>query len=151
MKLLTKSIALSLPFILAGCGGGSDGKIAENASASLQMQQTEQQQQQITQDLTRNKEMDASKSSSIKVTLPAYNVIYRALKEATKGEIPDSKACPTASPGCLRWIATTISEPHVAWPAKGEEAYAKNILMASIYAGQLFKRKRPTAPYLILG
>jgi hypothetical protein len=139
MKLLTKAIIIAIPFALTGCGGG-DGKISENGSATLQMQQNEQQQQQITQDLTRNKEMDASKGSSIKITLPAYNVIYRALDESTSDEKPDAKACPTASPSCLRWIANMMADPHVAWPAKGEEAYAKNILTASIYAGQLFKQ-----------
>lgn len=140
MNTLTKIIIIAIPFVLTGCGGGGDGKITENGSATLQIQQTEQQQQQTTQDLTRNKEMDASKASSIKITLPAYTVIYRALDESTTDEKPDAKTCPSASPSCLRWIADMMADPHVAWPASGEEAYAKNILTASIYAGQLFKQ-----------
>jgi hypothetical protein len=135
-----KYFIIAILFSLAGCGGGSDGKIIENGSATLQMQQTEQQQQQAAQDLTRNKEMDASKASSIKITLPAYTVIYRALDESTINESPDVKSCPNSSPSCLRWIADVLADPHVAWPASGEEAYAKNILTASIYAGQLFKQ-----------
>lgn len=141
MNALTKAMIAAAPFLLAACGGGGgDGKIMENGSASIQMQQTEQQQQQESQDLTRNKEMDTSKATAIKVTLPAYTVIFRALDEATAGEVADAKACPAATASCLRWIADTISEPHVAWPRRGEDAYAKSILTASIYASQLFKQ-----------
>jgi hypothetical protein len=131
MNLLTKAIILALPFVLTGCVDGNYG----NSAISLQTQQ-----QQNTHDLTSNKEMDISKVSSIKITLPAYNVIYRALDESTADEKPDAKACPAASPGCLRWIADMMANPHVAWPANGEEAYAKNVLTASLYANQLFKQ-----------
>jgi hypothetical protein len=141
MNALTKAFIATMPLLITACGGsGSDGKIMDNGSASLQTQQTEQQQQQESQDLTRNKEMDTSKATAIKVTLPAYTVIFRALDEATADELADAKTCPSTSANCLRWIANTISEPHVAWPRKGEDAYAKNILTASIYASQLFKQ-----------
>ncbi len=125
MNKSIKALALSIAFVLTGHGD----KIDEINSV-----------QQTAKDLTSNKEIGASKESSIKITLPAYTVIYRALDESTANEKPDAKACPTASPGCLRWIANTISDLHVEWPAKDKKAYAKNILTASIYAGQLFKQ-----------